>query len=116
MSVLLIEPDMATRQLYARALRQYWDVTAVRTIEEAVAALRTGVAPSVIVVEPYAGDSQIDWQTLSLLRSSTQSQPVIVFCTTLDERGKGQAWGAALYLLKPVSAQQLVTELSTVMM
>ena len=115
-SVLLIEPDLATRQLYARALRQHWAVAAVRTVAEAVTALQTGPAPRAIVIEPYAGESQIDWQMLSQLRSSTRNSLPIIFCSTLDERGRGEAWGATLYLLKPVSPQQLVTELSTVLM
>ena len=115
-SVLLIEPDLATRQLYVRALRQHWAVSAVRTITEAVTALQTGPAPRAIVIEPYAGESQIDWQMLSQLRTSTHKPLPIIFCSTLDERGMGEAWGATRYLLKPVSPQQLVAELSTVLM
>ena len=115
-AVLLVEPDQATRQLYMRALRQHWAVAAVRTVAEAVMVLPLAPALRAIVIEPYAGESQIDWQMLSQLRSSTRNSLPIIFCSTLDERGRGEAWGATLYLLKPVSPQQLVTELSTVLM
>ena len=77
--MLLIEPDLATRQLYVRALRQHWAVSAVRTVAEAVTALQTGPAPRAIVIEPYAGESQIDWQMLSQLRTSTHTPlPIIL--------------------------------------
>ena len=114
-AILLIEPDLATRQLYVRALRQHWRVTAVRTVVEALALLQGGTAPQAVVVEPYAGASQIDWPLLSQLRSSAPHPPRVIVCSTLDERGRGLAWGATLYLVKPVSPQQLVAELNAVL-
>jgi len=112
---MLIEPDLATRQLYVRALRQHWQVTAVRTVAEALVLLRDGAAPQAVVVEPYAGASQIDWPLLSQLRTAAPHPPRVIVCSTLDERGRGLAWGAALYLVKPVSPQQLVAELNAVL-
>lgn len=114
-AILLIEPDLATRQLYVRALRQHWRVTAVRTVAEALVLLQEGAAPQAVVVEPYAGASQIDWLLLSQLRTAAPHPPPVIVCSTLDERGRGLAWGATLYLVKPVSPQQLVAELSAVL-
>lgn len=119
--VLLIEPDPAARQLYTRALRRHWRVIAVRDVGEALAALGDEEAPQAAVIEPYAGNDRIDWQGLSGLRerladqhTARQTIPVIL-CSTVDERGMGYGWGAVAYLLKPVSPEQLVGELTRVL-
>ena len=113
-TVLLVEPDLATRQLYTRALRQRWQVTAVHNIAEAVGALGSGLQPQIVVIEPYADGSSIDWGQLAALRDEfcgPASVPVVL-CSTLDERRNGYAWGAALYLVKPVTPDRLVAELA----
>lgn len=113
-TVLLVEPDMATRQLYTRALRTRWQVTAVQDIGEAAAALGAGLTPQVAVIEPYADGSVIDWEQLAALREKfggPHALPVVL-CSTLDERRSGYAWGAVLYLVKPVTPDRLVAELA----
>jgi DNA-binding response OmpR family regulator len=119
--VLLIEPDPAARQLYTRALRRRWRVIAVRNVSEALAALGDEEAPQAAVIEPYAGSDRIDWQGLTGLRDRLANQHMarqavpVILCSTVDERGMGYDWGAAAYLLKPVSPEQLVGELTRVL-
>ena len=113
-TILLVEPDLATRQLYTRALRTRWQVTAVQDIAEAAAALGAGLTPQMAVIEPYADGSAIDWGQLAALReqfSGPDALPVVL-CSTLDERRSGYAWGAVLYLVKPVTPDRLVAELA----
>ena len=113
-TILLVEPDLATRQLYTRALRTRWQVTAVQDIAEAAAALSAGLTPQVAVIEPYADGSAIDWEQLAAVRenfSGPDALPVVL-CSTLDERRSGYAWGAVLYLVKPVTPDRLVAELA----
>lgn len=115
--VLLIEPDLAARQLYTRALRRHWRVIAVRDVGEALATLKEDEIPQAAVIEPYAGSDPIDWESLTDLRKklATRHAVPVIFCSTVDERGNGYGWGAAAYLLKPVSPEQLVGELTRVL-
>lgn len=112
-TVMLVEPDLATRQLYSRELRRRWRVLALPDADEALAALDRET-PHAAVIEPYVGDHQIDWESLAGLRDKLLARKRIplILCSTLDERGAGYAWGATAYLLKPVSPEQLVRELT----
>jgi DNA-binding response OmpR family regulator len=123
--LLLMEPDHATRQLYARELARYWDVLQAQNVDEAQQHF-TSQTPVAVVLEPWqAGGAGMAaaWaflqQGAALLvgadartegAAPTRRIPFVV-CSVLDERATAYAMGAALYLLKPFSPQQLVIEL-----
>lgn len=113
-TVLLIEPDLATRQLYSRALQRMWSVLALSDVETALSAPAIKTLHAA-VIEPYIGDQEIDWGQLAQLRDKLRAsqQIPLILCSTLDARGAGYAWGATAYLLKPVSPEQLVRELAS---
>lgn len=114
-TLLLVEPDRATRQLYARELVQEWHVTEAATVDEARNRL-AGELPAVVVLEPYAAglaaeiNLQRAWQLLHDAAASNKSLRFVI-CSVVDERRTAYALGAALYLLKPVSPHQLLSEL-----
>ena len=66
---------------------------------------------AVILELGVAGDD--DWALLSKIRGLPASAGIpIIMCSTVDARSKGYALGVSSYLVKPVSAQQLVSEVA----
>ncbi len=114
-TVLLIEPDLATRQLYSRALMHAWQVIEAAHVDEARGHI-ANPPPAVVVLEPYAaglgheGDLERAWQFMQQAAAGPNGAPFVI-CSVVDERRTAYALGAALYLLKPVSPHQLVFEL-----
>lgn len=113
--VLLVEPDQATRHLYAREIGRLWEVIEASGAQEARASLCARV-PDAVVLEPYTaglgGDAALApaWEFLQELAAAHPGVPVLV-CSVVDERRTAYALGASLYLLKPMTPQQLVNEL-----
>ncbi|HHY57130.1 MAG TPA: response regulator [Chloroflexi bacterium] len=108
-TLLLLEPDRATRQLYARELGKHWRVVAAEGAVEALDALAVE-AIDVIILEPGAVDAE-HWQVLTQVGEQLgEAAPPIIVCSSVDERGKGYELGASAYLVKPVSPQQLTME------
>lgn len=121
-AVLLIEPDHATRQLYARELGRTWPVLQATAVAGG-RRLFAHAAPLAVVLEPYAGAmaGAHNAETRDALAEAwafvqegtvawTGAVPFII-CSVIDERATAYALGAALYLLKPLSPHQLVVEL-----
>ncbi len=59
-----------------------------------------------MILEP-AQSNQWIWAFLDALAATTSAEIPIIFCTTLDDRKRGQAYGAHAYLVKPVYAHTL---------
>jgi DNA-binding response OmpR family regulator len=100
-TVLIIEADQLTSDLYQRELGR--DVAVATCSNEMTAweILRTRDVRAV-VLEP-AGLGAEGWNLLARIKAhpSFSAIPVIV-CSTQDERRKGLELGAALFLVKPV--------------
>ncbi len=111
MSLLLLEPDRATRQLYARELGKRWRVVAVAQATEVMDVLAEETI-GVVILEPGAVDAE-QWQLLANVKQQLgQAAPPIIICSSVDERGRGYELGASAYLVKPVSPQQLTMEVA----
>jgi DNA-binding response OmpR family regulator len=99
-TILLIEHDEATRNLYSRELGKEYHVVACPDGSDAWRALYRQ-AVHAVVLEPGLADSG-GWELLAALKHGrTRSIPVIL-CSTLDERRRGLELGAWAYLVKPV--------------
>lgn len=110
-TALLLEPDRATRQLYARELGKRWRVVAVERAAEVMTVLATE-AIGVVILEPGAVEAE-QWQLLTNVREQLgDAAPPIIICSAIDERGKGYELGASAYLVKPVSPYQLSGEVA----
>jgi CheY-like chemotaxis protein len=113
-SVVVIEDDRAsldllTAYLSGAALR----VTTVRDGQSGIEAVRRERPSAVLLDIRLPG---IDgWAVLQELKSKvdTKDIPVIVV-SIVDERSRGAALGAAAYLVKPVSREDLVEALAAV--
>ena len=110
-TILLFAPDRATRQLYARALGNRWQVIAVEQSQDVLTTLAANQVQAV-VLEPGPSDNQ-GWELLAKVREQAATSGIpIIMCSAVDERGKGYALGASAYLVKPVPPHQLVNEVA----
>lgn len=113
-SILIIEDDAATRELYQRELGRVYPVVVCGDEREAYTLLR-GEAISVIVLEITALHDQ-DWNFVTAARTllGYDDLPIIV-CSTVDERRRGAELGVAAYLVKPVVPRTLLDTVNYVL-
>lgn len=100
-TVLIVENDQPTRQMYRRTLEQEYRVLAA-SIEDDVSTLVKTHTIHAIVLEPgpVGGGG---WALLADLKHHPDLQAVpIVICTAQDERRLGLELGSTAYLIKPV--------------
>ncbi len=113
-TVLILDNDEVTRDLYRRELERRFDVVAVNNEQEAWDAM-TACAVDGIVLEPAALEDE-DWAFVARLRTSDAHRRVpIVVCSTMDARRRGAELGAVAYLIKPVTPQLLSRTLQSAM-
>ena len=110
-AVLIVEPHRATRELYVRELEQSWRVLTSNDRAGALDLLKRE-AIGAIILEPVAPGEEF-WSLLAEVRAhaATAGVPVVI-CSVMDDRRRGLDLGANAYLVKPVSPQQLVREVT----
>jgi DNA-binding response OmpR family regulator len=100
-TVLIIENDQDTRELYQRDLNRYYRVLTCSDEIEAYDLVQT-YSISTIVLEPALPSGQ-GWWFLAKLHALPQATNIpIILCSTLDERKRGMRLGATICLVKPV--------------
>jgi len=112
-TILIVESDSPTLQLYQRALSLDYEVLACSDETQALKMLETRELQAV-VLEPaiYGGRG---WSLLASLKAAPQTQFVpVILCTILDERKRGLEMGAAACLVKPVLPTTLLQTLRKV--
>jgi signal transduction histidine kinase/DNA-binding response OmpR family regulator len=113
MPVLIIDDEVELRHILTRYLRDSrYQPLAAGNLREA-RELMQRVRPQAIVLDIRL-KGEDSWRWLSELKSSedTSNIPVIVVTTVEDER-KARALGADAYCIKPITAEQLLSELDT---
>lgn len=113
MPVIIIDDEVELRHILTRYLRDSrYQPLAARNLREA-RELMQRVRPQAIVLDIML-KGEDSWRWLSDLKSSeaTANIPVIVVTTVEDER-KARALGADAYCIKPITAQQLLSELDS---
>jgi DNA-binding response OmpR family regulator len=112
-TVLILDIDEATNELYRRELGRCYHVIACTTETEAWHIVQQGV--NAIVLEPAALEDEA-WSFVTRLRAAEQYCRVpIIVCSTLDARHRGAEVGATAYLIKPVSPNLLSLTIRTVL-
>ena len=113
-TILIVEDDLPTRELYERELSRYYHVLACANDQDALAAMHAQHVCAVIL-EPSLPDGR-GWDLLAHIRHTPglQSVPVIL-CSTLNARRRAMALGATLYLVKPVLPTVLLETLRRIM-
>ena len=116
-TVMLLEDDVPTRELYRRELSRSFAVVACGSEQEAAARLSAaeeqGVKVDVLVLEPAALNSDARPFVASVRRLHPRLP--IVICSVLDVRGRSAELGASVYLIKPVTPAALANTLAAVL-
>ena len=116
-TVMLLEDDTATRELYRRELSRSFSVVACGSEQEAAARLSAaqehGRNVDVLVLEPAALNSDARHFVASVRRLYRRLP--IVICSVLDMRGRSAELGASVYLIKPVTPAVLASTLAAVL-
>ncbi len=109
--ILIVEDEAAAQELLVSHLEEAG--YQVRTIGSGAEVVRAAVdlAPEVITLDLLL-PGQTGWETLAQLKTtaSTAAIPVIIV-SVVEERKKGLSMGAADYLVKPVSREQLLASI-----
>ena len=112
--VVVIEDDRASLDLFTAYLSQAdLEVTTARDGQSGLEAVRR-VRPAAVLLDIRLPG--IDgWAVLKALKSDLETQGIpVVVVSIVDERPRGAALGAAAYLVKPVSHDDLLSALSAV--
>ena len=112
--VVVVEDDRASLDLFTAYLsRADIGVTTARDGQSGLEAVRR-VRPVAVVLDIRLPG--IDgWAVLKALKSDPETQAIpVVVVSIVDERPRGAALGAAAYLVKPVSRDELLSALSAV--
>lgn len=106
-TILIIEHDNATRELYTRELGREFVVIACSDVQNLSVLLDTQQIDA-IVLEPNIAGGQ-GWQVFDQLKQNAQTQAIpVIVCSTLDERRRAMQLGGVGYLLKPVLPSTLL--------
>jgi DNA-binding response OmpR family regulator len=111
-AILLLEADIATRELYERELGRCYRVYGCGAEADLFELLAT-VDICAIVMEPAVADGA-GWRIAERLRDAAPAL-CLVLCSTLDERRRGMSLGAAAYLVKPILPTTLLETLQQVL-
>lgn len=113
-TILIVEQDDATRELYQRELGRRFRVVTSSNAEQTLALLRNDQFDA-LVLEPSVSNGA-GWTLLEALQASPPlAPPHIVLCSALDERRRGMSLGADAYLVKPVLPSALLSTLDQIL-
>jgi DNA-binding response OmpR family regulator len=101
LSILIIDNDLPTLELYQRTLSQdYLVFTCVSEVD--AQRILQQQAVDAIVLEPAMHNGQ-GWAVLNARNEAAEAHRIpVIICSTVDERRRGLDMGAAACLVKPV--------------
>ena len=111
-TILIIENDPPTLELYRRELGRDFRVLACFSKSETLDAIDSQ-SPKAIILEPAALDEE-GWDLLNAIATLPDRSLPVILCTILDERKRGLQAGAAAHLTKPVLPSALIEALHKV--
>ena len=113
--VLLVEDDQTSLDLFEAYLDgRGYEIRVARNGIDGLAAVRRDRPDAVVLDIRLPG--LVGWDVLSAVKSDPRTADVpVVVASVLDERARGIALGAAAYLVKPVSRNDVVSALADVL-
>lgn len=113
-TVLIVEEDEATRELYERELGRSFRILASGDADRSLRLLQSE-AIDAVVLEPAISNGT-GWNLMETLRNTQNHVPPrFILCSALDERRRGLGLGASAYLVKPVLPVTLLDTLKQVL-
>lgn len=105
-SVLIIETDTPTLELYRRELSRDYKVLTCLNEEDALQLAKAADLCAVVLEPEIAGGE--GWELMPRLMAVFGERHIpIILCSTQDERRRGLDEGAAAFLVKPVLPVEL---------
>jgi len=116
--VLVVDDDEIHLEMTKSFLEQDYDVTTVKSSEEALKLLYQGLAPNLISLDLVMPGTD-GWHTFERIRgiSNLHNVPIVIFTVSDDpnDRHRARAMGAADYIKKPTTKDELLTRMKKVM-
>ena len=100
-AILIIEGDIATRELYQRELGRRHHVVACGDENEAFSLLQDRTISAIVLEITTLQDENWNFVTAARALPGLSALPIVV-CSTVDERRRGAEFGVSAYLVKPV--------------
>lgn len=114
LSILLLEADVITQELYRRELSRHYRVLTCEDEHEALHLLHANDIRAIVLEPAWAGEK--GWQFLATVREVTAQRRIpVVICSVWDERRYGLQIGATAYLVKPVLPMTLLETLRRIL-
>jgi len=105
-SILIIENDPPTLELYRRELSQDYQVLACLNEDDAIKLAKNADLCAVVLEPAISGGD--GWRLLpKLIKQFGERRIPIILCSTQDEQRRGIREGAAAFLVKPVLPVEL---------
>jgi two-component system, OmpR family, phosphate regulon response regulator PhoB len=117
-SVLLVEDDPELRRFVVTALRLDGYVVRVATDGDEAVVLATQARPDLVLLDLRL--RRVDgWQVLAFFNAdaSLRTVPIVVLTASAGQSERARAWaaGAAEYLVKPISADQMLATVARIL-
>jgi DNA-binding response OmpR family regulator len=98
-TILVFDEDILALELYSRELSKNYRVLCCQTVQDARKSIHSQTI-NLIVLEPASNEDE-GWGLLREIQLLV-NPPLVVICSTQDERKAGLNDGAFAYLVKPV--------------
>jgi len=116
--VLAVDDDEIHLELTKNFLEDDYDVTTVKSCEEALKLLYQGLAPSIILLDLVMPGTD-GWQTFERIRgiSKLHNVPIAIFTASDDpaDRDRAEKMGAADYIKKPAAKDELLKRMKKIL-
>jgi methyl-accepting chemotaxis protein len=116
--ILAVDDDEIHLDLTRAFLENDYDITTVKSCEEALKLLYQGLAPSVILLDLVMPGTN-GWQTFERIRgiSNLHKVPIAIFTVSDDPADKARAkeMGAADYIKKPTTQDELLRKIEKIL-
>jgi len=117
-NILVVDDDEIHLDLTKAFLEQDYDVTTVRSCEEALKLLYQGLAPNLISLDLVMPGTD-GWQTYERIRgiSNLHNVPIVIFTASNNpaDRNRAKEMGAADYVKKPCTQAELLTGMKKIL-